>query len=162
ATPPPADVVVVSASRREEELLNAPATMTVIGDTVIRNAPSQEMVDLLRNVPGMNAAQTSARDLNVTTRAATGTLSDSMLVLLDGRSIYQDFFGFVMWDFVPVPTVEMKQIEVIRGPASAVWGANAMTGVINIITRTPREMLGTTLDFRFGQFDRSAKGQRFD
>jgi len=162
ATPAPPDVVVVSASRREEELLNAPATMTVIGDTVIRYAPSQEMVDLLRNVPGMNTAQTSARDLNVTTRAATGTLSDSMLVLLDGRSIYQDFFGFVMWDFVPVATVDMKQIEVIRGPASAVWGANAMTGVINIITRTPREMLGTTLDFRFGQFDRSAKGQRFD
>jgi iron complex outermembrane receptor protein len=110
----------------------------------------------------MNTSQTSARDLNVTSRAATGTLSDSMLVLLDGRTIYQDFFGFVMWDFVPVATAEMKQIEVIRGPASAVWGANAMTGVINIITKTPREMVGTTLDFRFGQFDRSAKGQRFD
>lgn len=162
STPQGSDVVVVSASRREEELVNAPATMTVITDTVIRNAPSQEMVDLLRNVPGMNTSQTSARDLNVTTRAATGTLSDSMLVLLDGRSIYQDFFGFVMWDFVPVVTSDMKQIEVIRGPASAVWGANAMTGVINIITKSPREMLGTTLDFRFGQFDRSAVGQRFD
>ena len=162
STPAGGDVVVVSASRREEELLNAPATMTVISDKAIQNAASQEMVDLLRNVPGMNTSQTSARDLNVTSRAATGTLSDSMLVLLDGRSIYQDFFGFVMWDFVPVATGEMKQIEVIHGPASAVWGANAMTGVINIITKTPREMLGTTLDVRFGQFDRSAKGQRFD
>jgi outer membrane receptor protein involved in Fe transport len=160
--PPGSDVVVVSASRREEELLNAPATMTVISDTVIQNAPSQEMADLLRSVAGMNTAQTSARDLNVTSRAATGTLSDSMLVLLDGRSIYQDFFGFVMWDFVPLAISEMKQIEVIHGPASAVWGANAMTGVINIITRTPREMVGTTLDLRFGQFDRSARGQRFD
>jgi outer membrane receptor protein involved in Fe transport len=162
STPPGTDVVVVTASRREEELLNAPATMTVITDTAIQNASSQEMADLLRGVAGMNTVQTSARDLNVTSRAATGTLSDSMLVLLDGRSIYQDFFGFVMWDFVPVATSEMKQIEVIHGPASAVWGANAMTGVINIITKSPREMLGTTFDLRFGQFDRSVKGQRFD
>jgi iron complex outermembrane receptor protein len=156
------DVVVVSASRREEELLNAPATMTVISDKVIQTAPSQEFVDLLRNVPGMNTTQMSARDFSVTSRSATGTLSDSTLVLLDGRSIYQDFFGSVMWDFVPVANNEIKQIEVIHGPASAVWGANAMTGVVNIITKTPREMQGTTLDIRFGQFDRSAKGQRFD
>jgi len=93
-------VVVVSASRREEELLNAPATMTVLSDTFLKNAPSQEMVDLLRSVPGMNTAQTSARDLNVTSRAATGTLSDSMLVLPMDDRFYQDFFGFVMWDFV--------------------------------------------------------------
>ena len=100
--------------------------------------------------------------MNVTTRAATGTLSDSMLVLLDGRSVYQDFFGFVLWDFLPVDTTEIKQIEVIRGPASAVWGANAMTGVVNVITKTPREMQGTNVSIRFGQFDRSRTGERFE
>src|SRR5258707_9965127 len=156
------EVVVVSASRREEELINAPATMTVITGEMIANAPSPELVDLMRDVPGMNVSQTSARDVNMTTRAATGTLSDSTLVLLDGRSIYQDFFGFVLWDFVPVDSTEFKQIEILRGPASAVWGANAMTGVINIRTKTPREMAGNRLDIRFGQFDRSLKGQPFD
>jgi outer membrane receptor protein involved in Fe transport len=155
------DVVVVTASRREEQLLNAPATMTVLTDEVIRNLPGQSITDLLRVIPGLNFVQTSARDVNVTTRAATGTLADSTLVLIDGRSFYQDFFGSVLWDFFPVDTSEVKQIEVIRGPASAVWGANAMTGVINIITKTPREMQGTNVAVRFGQFDRSAAAGPF-
>jgi outer membrane receptor protein involved in Fe transport len=156
------DVVVVTASRQEELLLNAPATMTVLGEDVIGKAPVQSVTDLLRLVPGLNTVQSSARDVNVTSRGATGTLADSMLVLLDGRSIYQDFFGFVAWDFLPIDMVEIKQIEVIRGPASAVWGANAMTGVINIITKTPREMQGTTVGVRFGQLDRSRSGGPFD
>jgi iron complex outermembrane receptor protein len=156
------DVVVVTASRREEMLLNAPATVSVISDETIGAAPGQTLPDLLRAIPGINVAQTSARDVNVNSRSATGTLSDSLLVLLDGRSIYQDFFGFVVWDFLPVDTSEIKQIEVIRGPASAVWGANAMTGVVNVISKTPREMQGTTIGFRFGQFDRSPGEGRFE
>jgi outer membrane receptor for ferrienterochelin and colicin len=156
------DVVVVTASRREEQLLNAPATMTVLGQEGIGNAPSQSVPDLLRLVPGLNTVQSSARDVNVTSRAAAGTLSDSLLVLLDGRSIYQDFFGFVAWDFMPIDTSEIRQIEVIRGPASAVWGANAMTGVVNVITKTPRELQGTSVAIRFGQFDRSPEGGSFD
>ena len=156
------DIVVITASKVEELLLNAPTTMTVVTDETIGNAPAQSVTDLLQTVPGLNMARTSARDVNVTTRAATGTLADSMLVLLDGRSVYQDFFAFVLWDFLPVDTTEIKQIEVIRGPASAVWGANAMTGVINVITKTPREMQGTSLSIRFGQFDRSRTGERFE
>ena len=156
------DVVVVTASRREEQLLNAPAAVSVVSDETITTAPGQTVPDLLRAIPGINVSQTSARDVNVNSRSATGTLSDSLLVLLDGRSIYQDFFGFVVWDFLPVDTSEIKQIEVIRGPASAVWGANAMTGVVNVITKTPREMQGTTVGIRFGQFDRSPIGGRFE
>ena len=156
------DVVVVSASRREELLLNAPATMSVLSEATLGRVPVQTVTDLLRLVPGVNTVQLSARDVNVTSRAATGTLADSLLVLLDGRSIYQDFFGFVAWDFLPVDMQEIKQIEVIRGPASAVWGANAMTGVVNIITKTPREMQGNSVAIRFGQFDRSRPGDVFD
>jgi len=156
------DVVVVTASRREEQLLNAPATVSVLGEEMMGNAPGQSVPDLLRLVPGLNTVQSSARDVNVTSRAATGTLADSLLVLLDGRSIYQDFFGFVAWDFLPIDTNEIKQIEVIRGPASAVWGANAMTGVVNVISKTPREMQGTSVTIRFGQFDRSRAGGSFD
>jgi outer membrane receptor protein involved in Fe transport len=162
APPAAGNVVVVTASKRDELLINAPATMTVIGEEAIGNAPAQSITDLLKVVPGLNTVRTSARDVNITTRAAAGTLSDSMLVLLDGRSVYQDFFGFVLWDFLPVDTTEIKQIEVIRGPASAVWGANAMTGVVNVITRTPREMQGSSVSIRFGQFDRSRTGDRFE
>src|SRR5437762_9126045 len=122
------DVVVVTASRREEQLLNAPATMTVLTEDVLATGPGQSVTELLRTVPGLNTIQMSARDVNVTSRGATSTLSDSMLVLFDGRSIYQDFFGSVLWDFVPVDTSEIKQVEVIRGPASAVRSEERRVG----------------------------------
>jgi len=149
------ETVVVSASRTEEKLVNAPATMTVIGAPLIERAPSQNFADLLRTVPGLNITQVSARDINVTSRAATGTLATGQLALLDGRSLYQDFFGFVMWDFLPVNLNEIKQVEVIRGPASAVWGANAVYGVVNVITKSPREMQGTSAVFGVGGFERA-------
>ncbi|MEO8522074.1 MAG: TonB-dependent receptor [Acidobacteriota bacterium] len=162
ATPPPEpgetryeETVVVSGSRAAEKLANTPATMTVIGSAQIERATSQNFPELLRTVPGLNITQTSARDINVTSRAATGTLATGQLALLDGRSLYQDFFGFVMWDFLPVNLNEIKQIEVIRGPASAVWGANAVNGVINVITKSPREMQGTTATLGLGMFERA-------
>jgi iron complex outermembrane receptor protein len=150
------ETVVVSASKTEEKLVNAPATMTVITADTIERAPTQNFADLLRNVPGLNVTQVSARDINVTSRGATGTLATGQLALMDGRSLYQDFFGFVMWDFLPVNLNEVKQIEVIRGPASAVWGANALFGVVNVITKSPREMQGTTAVAGFGGFERTA------
>ena len=134
-----AETVVVTASKVEQQLINAPAAVSVVTSDVIESSPAQNYGDLLRAVPGVNVAQTSARDINIVTRGATSTLSTSQLALLDGRTIYQDFFGFVAWDFLPVDTGEIAQIEVIRGPASAVWGANALSGVVNVITKTPGE-----------------------
>src|SRR5215204_411573 len=150
------ETVVVSGSRTEEKLINAPVTMTVITADTIENAPTRNFAELLRSVPGLNLTQVSARDINIATRSATSTLSTGQLALLDGRSLYQDFFGFVMWDFLPVTLNEIKQVEVIRGPASAVWGANAFNGVVNVITKSPREMQGTSVTFGMGTFDRSA------
>jgi outer membrane receptor protein involved in Fe transport len=139
------EVIVVTASRTEQALNEAPAAVTVLDARTIESIPADDYGDLLRNVPGVNVTQTSARDINLTTRGSTNTLSTSQLVLLDGRSIYLDFFGFVMWDFLPVNPHEIKQIEAVRGPGSAVWGANAMTGVVNLITKRPKEMVGTSL-----------------
>ena len=147
--------VVVSATKVEQQLVNAPATMTVIGTRTLELAPSQGYGDILRNVPGVNITQISARDVNITPRGSTSTLSTSQLAVVDGRSLYQDFFGFVMWDFMPVNLNEIKRIEVIRGPASAIWGANAVSGVVNVITKTPREMLGTSIAVGAGTFDTS-------
>ena len=153
------EIVVVSGSRTEEKLINSAATMSVITAPTIEMAPTQNFAELLRSIPGLNITQVSARDINVTSRAATGTLATGQLALLDGRSLYQDFFGFVMWDFLPVNLNEIKQVEVIRGPASAVWGANALYGVVNVITKSPREMPGTTVTVGYGTFDRSADGR---
>ncbi|HYN09309.1 MAG TPA: TonB-dependent receptor [Vicinamibacterales bacterium] len=161
--PPPAqaaqgvtykETVVVSASKTEQQLVDAPATMTVIGPRALSVAPSNNYADLLRNVPGLNITQISARDVNVTSRGATSSLATSQLAVVDGRSLYQDFFGFTMWDFMPANLDEIKRIEVIRGPASAVWGANALNGVINVITKSPRENPGTTVTLGGGLFNR--------
>lgn len=151
------EVVVVSASKVESTLINAPATMTVLPGATLAASPAQNYGDLLRSVPGMNVVQLSARDINLTSRQATGTLATSQLTLLDGRSIYLDFYGLILWDFVPNNPNDIKQIEVVRGPASAVWGANALTGVVNIITKSPRETPGATnVTFNAGFFDRDA------
>ncbi|HEV7855215.1 MAG TPA: TonB-dependent receptor, partial [Mycobacterium sp.] len=160
---PPAfeEQVVVSASRTEQQLVNAPASVSVVTAETIQNTPASNMGDLLRAVPGVNVSQVSARDVNITTRGATSTLSTSQLALVDGRTIYLDFFGMVMWDLVPTNQDEIKQIEVIRGPASAVWGANAMSGVVNVITKSPRELAasnGSSVTIGAGAFGRSAQG----
>ncbi|MEP7116070.1 MAG: TonB-dependent receptor [Acidobacteriota bacterium] len=149
--------VIVTASKVEQQLVNAPATVSVISSDVIASSPATNYAELLRSVPGMNITQTSARDFNINMRGATSTLSTSQLALIDGRSLYLDFFGFVAWDFLPVNPNEVRQIEVIRGPASAVWGANALSGVVNFITKTPREMAGDSFTMGVGTFGREVK-----
>jgi outer membrane receptor protein involved in Fe transport len=157
------ETVVVSASRSEQQLVNAPAAVSVINTATIESSPATNVGDLLRAVPGMNVTQVSSRDINITTRGATSTLSTSQLALVDGRSVYLDFFGMVMWDLVPTNPHEIKQIEVVRGPASAVWGANAMSGVVNVITRSPRELAedgsGNSVTIGFGGFNRDVTGR---
>jgi outer membrane receptor protein involved in Fe transport len=157
-----AEQVVVTASRVEQQLVNAPATVSVVSADVIAGSPATNYAELLRSVPGMNITQTSARDFNITMRGATSTLATSQLALLDGRSLYLDFFGFVAWDLLPVNPNELRQIEVIRGPASAIWGANALNGVINFISKTPRELHGDSVTISAGTFGRSARGQDAD
>ena len=150
--------VVVTASRVEQQLVNAPATVSVVTADVIASTPATNYAELFRSVPGVNLSQTSARDFNITMRGAASTLATSTLALLDGRSLYLDFFGFVAWDLLPVNPNELKQIEVIRGPASAVWGANAMNGVVNFISKTPRELNGNSATLTFGTFGRDIDG----
>ena len=160
-TPPPEEekppvyeeAVIVTASKVEQQLVNAPATVSVITTDVIQSTPATNYAELLRSVPGINIAQTSARDFNITLRGAASTLSTSQLALVDGRSLYLDFFGFVAWDLLPMNPNEIRQIEVIRGPASAVWGANALNGVVNFITQTPRELDGNSATITFGGFE---------
>ena len=152
------EAVVVTASKVEQQIVNAPATMSVVSADVIASTPATNYAELLRSVPGMNITQLSARDYQITMRSASSTLATAQLALLDGRSLYLDFFGFVAWDLVPSNPLELKQIEVIRGPASAIWGANAMNGVINFISKSPRELDGDFVTLGFGAFDADESG----
>jgi outer membrane receptor protein involved in Fe transport len=150
-----ADTVLVTASRFAEEVVNAPATATVVSEQAIRDSPTQNVADLLRAVPGVNLAQTAARDFGITIRAANRVQPGAGLVLINGRTIYRDYLGYIGWDTLQIGLEDVQQVEVIRSPASAVWGANAMLGVINIVTKSPRQMLGTTMVLGIGTFDRS-------
>lgn len=142
---PETEVLVVTASRTEQSIAAAPAAVTVLTDLDIERTPGDDMGDLLRNVPGLNVSQISARDINVTGRGSTNTLANTQIAMLDGRSTYLDFFGITMWDLLPIQAEEISQIEVIRGPGSALYGANAMSGVVNVISKRPADMTGTTV-----------------
>ena len=119
------DTVVVTASRSEVRLLDAPVSTSVISASTLETTSAQNYGDLLRATPGVNVIQLSARDVQVTSRSSTNTLTNTQLLLVDGRSAYLDFFGLVLWDLLPTNFDDVEQIEVVRGPASAVWGAGA-------------------------------------
>ncbi len=150
------DTVVVTASRTEVRVVDAPVTTSVVPAATLETTASTNVGDALRSVPGVNVIQLSARDVQVTSRQSTGPVANSQLVLMDGRSVYLDFFGLVLWDTLPANQGDIEQIEVVRGPASATWGANAMTGAVNIITRPPRDSVGTTVSMSGGWVDREA------
>jgi outer membrane receptor protein involved in Fe transport len=161
-TPPSAaplalSVVVVTPNRGSgTTVIDSPAAVSVLSRDAISVAPDRNFAELLRAVPGLNVVKGSVRDYEVTSRQATSTLPNSQLVLLDGRPVYQDFIGTILWDMIPVDPGDVAQIEVVRGPASAVWGANAFTGVVNIVTRSPREAEGSRLELGLISYDRNA------
>jgi len=141
----------ITASRSEESITDAPVSISVVGQTQIETSPADNYADLLRGVPGVNVVQTSARDIGIRTRGSSGVAEHRQLTLLDGRSIYLDFYGVVLWDFLPVNPDEIKQIEILRGPGSALWGPNALSGVINVRTKSPRELKGGLISVVAGQ-----------
>jgi outer membrane receptor protein involved in Fe transport len=141
----------VTASRNEESISDAPVSISVIGQKQIETSPADNYADLLRGLPGLNVVQTSARDIGIRSRGSSGVAEHRQLTLLDGRSIYLDFYGVVLWDFLPVNMDEIKQIEVLRGPGSALWGPNALSGVINLRTKSPRELKGGLITVAVGE-----------
>ncbi len=153
-----AETMTVTATRTETSIINAPVSISVIGKRQLETTPADNYADLLRGVPGVTAMQASAREVHIKSRGAASTLETSQLTLIDGRSVYLDFFGFVAWDLLPSSFDEIEQIEILRGPASAVWGANALNGVINIRTKSPRDMQGGYFSAMAGEVGtRSAK-----
>lgn len=148
------ETMVVTASRTEVRLADAPAAVTVLDSAELKLEPSRTWADVFRSVPGVNAVQTSARDTVITTRQASSFFAGSQMALVDGRPLYFDFFNIVFWDLASVGVRDLDRVEVLRGPASVMWGANAATGVINLITKPPRETRGVEADLIGGLFSR--------
>ena len=139
------------ASRYEQPISRAPSDVYVITDEDIRNSGATDIPTLLRQVPGMEVMQMNAVDFNVSVRGNNQLAANKLLIMIDGRSIYLDQAGLVIWKLLPVSLSEIKKIEVLKGPASAVYGFNAFDGVVNIITKSPEEMKGTTLQVAGGE-----------
>jgi iron complex outermembrane recepter protein len=139
------------ASRYEQPISKAPANVYVITDEDIRHSGATDLPTVLRRVPGLEVMQMSGADFNVSARGGNQPSANKMLVLVDGRSIYIDVQGSVFWKAIPVTLPEIKRIEVLKGPASSIYGFNAFDGIINIITKSPEEMKGTTMQLGGGE-----------
>jgi iron complex outermembrane recepter protein len=139
------------ASRYEQPISKAPANVYVITDEDIRHSGATDIPTILRRVPGLEVMQMSGANFNVSARGGNQPFSNKMLVLVDGRSIYVDVQAVVWWKAIPVTLPEIKRIEVLKGPASSIYGFNAFDGIINIITKSPEEMKGTTMQFGGGE-----------
>ena len=129
--------VTVTAAKREKKTFDTPSSITVLTAEEIARTGARSVPELLRRVPGVHVIMNSPSDINIAMRNPNKWLFPSLLLLVDGRSAYLDFFGAVLWDQIPVEMADIERIEIIRGPGSALWGANAYDGVINIITKKP-------------------------
>jgi iron complex outermembrane receptor protein len=136
------NVKVTSASRKAQQLSRVPAAVFVITAEDIRRAQATNIPDLLRMVPGLEVAQITASTWAISARGFNGQYSNKLLVLIDGRTVYTPIFSGVFWDAQDVPVDSIERIEIIRGPGAAVWGVNAVNGVINIITKTAQQTSG--------------------
>lgn len=130
---------VVSATLNAQSPLDAPNAITILTQQDIRLSGLTSVPELLRRAVGVDVMSLDASDQQVGVRGFNRRLSNRTLVLLDGRSIYLDFLGVTLWPLLPVGVEEIERIEVIRGGGSALYGADAYSGVINIITRVPGE-----------------------
>jgi iron complex outermembrane receptor protein len=136
------NVEVTSVSKKEQKLSRTAAAVFVIGHEDIRRSGAESLPDVLRMAPGVEVAQIDANAWAITIRGFNSRFSNKVLVLVDGRSVYTPSFSGVYWDQLDMPLEDIERIEVIRGPGATVWGANAVNGVINIITKSSKATQG--------------------
>jgi iron complex outermembrane receptor protein len=136
------NIEVTSVSRKEQKMSQAAAAIFVITQEDIQRSGATNIPDLLRMVPGMDVSQINANTWAVSARGFNDQFSDKLLVLIDGRAVYTPLLGGVNWDTQDVPLEDIDRIEVIRGPGATLWGANAVNGVINVVTKRAADTQG--------------------
>lgn len=151
---------VTIASRRSQRAEDVPAAIYVITREAIRRSGLATLPEILRLAPGVQVAQVVSSQWAISIRGFNDLYSNKLLVLVDGRSVYTRTFSGVYWDLQDLMVPDIDRIEVIRGPAGVAWGANAVNGVINIITRHAADTQGTVVDVSAGTFARERVGIR--
>lgn len=133
---------VSSVSKRDERLFESPTAVFVITGEDIQRSGALTIAEALRLAPGISVAQADANTWAVASRGFNDVFTDKLLVMMDGRSVYHNVNGAVWWMDVNYLLDDVERIEVIRGPGGTIWGANAVNGVINIITKSARDTQG--------------------
>ncbi len=136
------EIEVTSVSRKSQPLSETPAAVYVITEEEIRRSGMTTVPELLRVVPGLEVARVHANRWAITARGLNGPTAHELLVLVNGMTVYSPLFNGMLWNIQRVSLENIERIEVIRGPGGAVWGANAVNGVINIITKDANETQG--------------------
>jgi len=151
-----ADITITSVSRRAEPLSGAPASVFVITAEDIHRSGATSLPEALRLAPNLEVARINSYSYAIAARGFNSPeSSNKLLVLIDGRSVYSPLGATVFWETLDIPVSTIARIEVISGPGGTLWGANAVNGVINVITKSSGEMAGASLDVTAGSFDRT-------
>ena len=151
---------VTSVSRKKQRLMDSAAAIYVITDNDIRRMGATSIPDALRMVPGMQVAKINGNSWSISTRGFNYIFANKLLVLIDGRTVYSPLFSGVNWDVQDTLMEDIDRIEVIRGPGAALWGANAVNGVINVITKKAADTQSTLVSFGGGNEEKAFAAYR--
>lgn len=159
--PPAFDLEVTSVTKSASTVGKSPAAIYVITPEMIRRSSATSIPGLLRMVPGLQVARIDANKWAVSSRGFNGRFANKLLVMIDGRSVYTPVFSGVYWDIQDTVLQDIERIEVIRGPGATLWGANAVNGVINIITKKAKDTQGAMITSGGGSEDRAINSVRY-
>ncbi|MFZ0318003.1 MAG: TonB-dependent receptor, partial [Candidatus Sulfotelmatobacter sp.] len=155
------NVQVTTASKEPEEVWKTPAAVYVITQEDIRRSGATNLPDILRLAPGVEVAQIDSDHWSVTIRGFGSELANKLLVLIDGRSVYTPLYAGVYWQAQATPLADIERIEVIRGPGGTIWGANAVDGIVNIITKDAKDTRQTMVTAGGGNVDQGTGVARY-
>ncbi len=144
---------VTSVAKKSRRVADSAAAVTVISQEDIRRSSARTVPDLLRMVPGLEIAEVQSSATSVSARGFTSRFAANLLVMIDGAAIYSTSISGMFWDQALIPLQDIERIEVIRGPGGALWGSNAINGVVNIITKQSVDTQGLRMDVSVGTFD---------
>jgi iron complex outermembrane receptor protein len=155
------NVEVTSVARHPEKLLQAASAIQVITQDDIRRSGATSIPEALRLADNLQVAQKNSHDWAISARGFNTNLGNKLLVMIDGRTVYTPLYSGVFWDVQDYLLEDIDRIEVISGPGGALWGANAVNGVINIITKSAKDTQGAYADVGAGSQPRDFGGMRY-
>lgn len=152
---------VTSVSKKEQKRGDAAAAISVLSNDDLQRSGATSIPEALRLVPGLNVSAVNSSQWAISSRGFNGIYANKLLVLMDGRAVYTPVFAGVYWDLQQAMLADLDRIEVIRGPGATVWGANAVNGVINVVSRSARDTQGGYAYAGGGDFHQALAGARY-